>query len=76
MSNIYNILKNVGVGTRSIKTDEVSLKKYIQKYELLYAAFESTPITGTEVCNNGNVSVNRNTIVHHTPANKEILLGS
>ena len=74
MSNTGTILKNVGVGLRGIKTDEVSLKRYIQKYELLYAAFESTPITGSEVCDKGNIVVHNESILYHNEADKQPII--
>ena len=74
MSNVSTILRNIGVGLNSIRTDEASLKKYIQQLLLLSAAFEGIQLPGKEICDKGFVIVHFDEIVYHLPANKENII--
>jgi hypothetical protein len=71
MSNVTNILPDRILGkTRKLTDDEVWL--LWARFNLLYEAFDTAQLGGSEVINAGSVVTNNDQIVYHTPPQPEI----
>jgi hypothetical protein len=72
MSNVATILGNKIPGRlATLGNDDIS--RLNLRFEMLWAAFETMPIPGTEVVNNGDIMTKDDQVIFNTPAPQEVI---